>query len=92
MSIVCNTLLCNYNHGKESTNQVKRTGMNDGLRERGTVLKAAGAAGLLLATNTYGATARKCYAVVGVGSRVRMYTNAGRMGLAVKKIAATGAW
>jgi hypothetical protein len=56
-----------------------------------------------------GATARKRYAVVGLGSRARMYTNAivgkyrdghevvavcdtnaGRMGLAVKKIAATG--
>jgi predicted dehydrogenase len=83
---------------------------DSGLLDRRTVLKAAGAAGLLLASNSYGATARKRYAVVGVGSRARMYTNAivgkyragheivavcdtnaGRMGLAVKKIAATGA-
>ena len=83
---------------------------DSGLLDRRTVLKAAGAAGLLLTTNSYGATSRKRYAVVGVGSRARMYTNAitgkyrdghevvavcdtnaGRMGLAVKKIAATGA-
>jgi predicted dehydrogenase len=44
--------------------------------DRRTVLKAAGAAGLMLATGAYGATSRKRYAVVGVGSRSRMYTNA----------------
>ena len=78
--------------------------------DRRTVLKAAGAAGLMLATGAYGATARKRYAIVGVGSRARMYTgaitgkfrdgneivgvcdsNAGRLKLAVSKIAATGA-
>lgn len=43
---------------------------------RRTVLKAAGAAGLMLATGAYAATSRKRYAVVGVGSRARMYTGA----------------
>lgn len=43
---------------------------------RRTVLKAAGAAGLMLATGAYAATSRKRYAVVGVGHRARMYTNA----------------
>lgn len=43
---------------------------------RRTVLKAAGAAGLMLATGAYAAASRKRYAVVGVGSRSRMYTNA----------------
>ncbi len=43
---------------------------------RRTVLKAAGAAGLVLATGAYGATVRKRYAVVGAGSRARMYTGA----------------
>jgi predicted dehydrogenase len=53
--------------------------MNDkklGPVDRRTVLKAAGAAGLMLATAAYGASARKRYAVVGVGSRARMYTRA----------------
>ena len=44
--------------------------------DRRTVLKAAGAAGLLLATGAYGATVRKRYAIVGAGSRVRMFTGA----------------
>lgn len=44
--------------------------------DRRTVLKAAGAAGLMLATGAHGAAARKRYAVVGVGSRARLYTNA----------------
>lgn len=44
---------------------------------RRTVLKAAGAAGLMAATGAYGATApRKRYAVVGLGSRSRMFTGA----------------
>lgn len=47
-----------------------------GPTNRRTVLKAAGAAGLMLATAAYGATARKRYAVVGVGSRARMFTRA----------------
>jgi predicted dehydrogenase len=78
--------------------------------DRRTVLKVAGAAGLMLATGAYAATPRKRYAVVGVGSRARMFTNAitgkyrdgneivavcdtnaGRLGLAVKRIAGTGA-
>jgi predicted dehydrogenase len=53
--------------------------MNDkvlGPLDRRTVLKAAGAAGLMLATGAYGADARKRYVVVGVGSRARMYTRA----------------
>jgi predicted dehydrogenase len=53
--------------------------MNDkslGPMDRRTVLKVAGAAGLMLATGAYGADARKRYAVVGVGSRSRMYTRA----------------
>jgi predicted dehydrogenase len=54
---------------------------NDGASaNRRTLLKAASAAGLLLAAGTpagvHAATARKRYAVVGVGSRSRMYTNA----------------
>lgn len=49
---------------------------NSGLAGRRTGLKAAGAAGLTLATGAYGATARKRYAVVGVGSRARMFTGA----------------
>ena len=41
------------------------------------ILKAAGAAGLLMAGGpALAAAARKRYAVVGVGSRARMYTNA----------------
>ena len=47
--------------------------------DRRTVLKAAGAAGLLLAGGgAYAAAAssRKRYAVIGVGSRARMFTNA----------------
>lgn len=47
-----------------------------GPNKRRTVLKAAGAAGMMLATAAYGATARKRYVVVGVGSRARMYTRA----------------
>ncbi|TFW27317.1 Gfo/Idh/MocA family protein [Massilia horti] len=47
-----------------------------GLIDRRTVLKAAGAAGLMLATGAYAATSRKRYAVVGVGHRARMYMNA----------------
>ncbi len=44
---------------------------------RRTVLKAAGAAGLMMATGAYGANApRKRYAVVGLGSRARMFTGA----------------
>ncbi|CAN7258868.1 Gfo/Idh/MocA family oxidoreductase [Pseudoduganella sp. LjRoot289] len=43
---------------------------------RRNLLKAAGAAGLMLATSAYGADARKRYAVVGVGSRARMFTGA----------------
>jgi predicted dehydrogenase len=53
--------------------------MNDkklGPVDRRAVLKAAGAAGLMLATGAYGAEARRRYAVVGVGSRSRMYTRA----------------
>jgi hypothetical protein len=56
--------------------------MNDkslGPMDRRTVLKAAGAAGLLLAGGgAYGraSSSRKRYAVVGVGSRSRMFTNA----------------
>jgi predicted dehydrogenase len=54
---------------------------NDGASaNRRTLLKAASAAGLLLAAGApagvHAATARKRYAVVGVGSRSRMYTNA----------------
>lgn len=47
-----------------------------GAIDRRTVLKTAGAAGLMLATGAFAATARKRYAVVGVGSRARMFTNA----------------
>jgi predicted dehydrogenase len=46
---------------------------------RRTVLKAAGAAGLLLASGgawAAAASSRKRYAVIGVGSRARMFTNA----------------
>jgi predicted dehydrogenase len=48
-----------------------------GIARRG-MLKAAGAAGLVMAGGGHAlaATARKRYAVVGVGSRARMYTNA----------------
>ena len=50
---------------------------NVGGIDRRTVLKTAGAAGLALATGgAFAATARKRYAVVGVGSRARMFTNA----------------
>ena len=52
---------------------------NSGGIDRRTVLKTAGAAGLALATGATGAfaaTPRKRYAVVGVGSRARMFTNA----------------
>jgi predicted dehydrogenase len=44
--------------------------------DRRTVLKAAGAAGLLLTTNAIGAIPRKRYAVVGAGSRARLFTGA----------------
>jgi predicted dehydrogenase len=44
--------------------------------DRRTVLKTAGAAGLMIATGAFAATPRKRYAVVGVGSRARMFTNA----------------
>ena len=47
--------------------------------DRRTVLKAAGAAGLLLASGgaySAAASSRKRYAVIGVGSRARMFTNA----------------
>jgi predicted dehydrogenase len=44
--------------------------------DRRTAIKAAGAAGLMLATAAYGMDARKRYAIVGVGSRNRMYINA----------------
>ena len=50
-----------------------------GPMDRRTVLKAAGAAGLVLAAGVNGAFAaegRKRYAVVGVGSRARMFTGA----------------
>jgi len=50
-----------------------------GPMDRRTVLKAAGAAGLALAAgagNVFAAEARKRYAVVGVGSRARMFTGA----------------
>lgn len=51
-----------------------------GTASRRNVLKAAGAAGLLLATGAHAADAtpgaRARYAVVGVGSRARMYTRA----------------
>jgi predicted dehydrogenase len=50
-----------------------------GPMDRRTVLKAAGAAGLVLAAGVNGAfaaEARKRYAVVGVGSRARMFTGA----------------
>lgn len=43
---------------------------------RRTVLKAAAAAGLLLTTGAYAAVPRKRYAIVGVGSRARMFTGA----------------
>ena len=50
---------------------------NFGGIDRRTVLKGAGAAGLVLASGgAFAATARKRYAVVGVGSRARMFTNA----------------
>ncbi|MFP5391443.1 MAG: Gfo/Idh/MocA family protein [Gammaproteobacteria bacterium] len=44
--------------------------------DRRTVLKAAGAAGIMMATNAFAAASRKRYAVVGVGSRARMFTSA----------------
>ncbi len=44
--------------------------------DRRTVLKVAGAAGLMLASGAVAATPRKRYAIVGVGSRARMYMNA----------------
>lgn len=52
---------------------------NGGLINRRSVLKTAGAAGLLLASGgafAAAASSRKRYAVVGVGSRARMFTNA----------------
>jgi predicted dehydrogenase len=50
---------------------------NSGGIDRRSVLKTAGAAGLMLATGgVFAATPRKRYAVVGVGSRARMFTNA----------------
>ena len=54
--------------------------MNDndsGPIDRRSVLKAAGAASLMLATGAYAATPRKRYAIVGVGSRVRKITATG---------------
>lgn len=83
--------------------------------DRRTAIKAAGAAGLALAAGAYGgaafaAGARKRCAVVGVGSRARLFVNAitgkyrdshdivavcdtnpGRLALAAKRIADTGA-
>ncbi|WP_323144999.1 Gfo/Idh/MocA family protein [Massilia phyllosphaerae] len=57
--------------------------MNEiGNKNRRGILKAAGAAGLMLASGAHAhaaaasATTRKRYAVVGVGSRSRMYTDA----------------
>ncbi len=44
--------------------------------DRRTVLKTAGAAGVMIATGAFAATPRKRYAVVGVGSRARMFTSA----------------
>ena len=44
--------------------------------DRRTVLKTAGATGLMLATGAYALTARKRSAVVGVGARACMYTGA----------------
>ncbi|WP_116807391.1 Gfo/Idh/MocA family protein [Steroidobacter cummioxidans] len=44
--------------------------------DRRTVLKSAGAVALGLASTAYAATPRKRFAVVGLGSRSRMYTNA----------------
>lgn len=77
--------------------------------DRRTLIKSAGVAALGLATTAYAAAPRKRFAVVGLGSRARMYThaitdkfrdsselvgvsdtNAGRLALAVKTIAATG--
>ncbi len=49
---------------------------NAGPIGRRTVLKAAGAAGVMLATSAFAANPRKRYAVVGVGSRARMFTGA----------------
>ncbi|GGY40367.1 Gfo/Idh/MocA family protein [Pseudoduganella albidiflava] len=49
---------------------------NAGPFDRRTVLKAAGAAGIMMATSAFAATPRKRYAVVGVGSRARMFTGA----------------
>src|SRR5687768_2943126 len=78
--------------------------------DRRTVLKSAGAAALALATSSYAAAPRRRIALVGTGSRARMFTtaitekyrdanelvgvsdtNAGRLELAAKTIAATGA-
>jgi predicted dehydrogenase len=47
-----------------------------GTVDRRTLLKAAGAAGIMAATSAVAATPRKRYAVVGLGSRARMYTGA----------------
>ena len=44
--------------------------------DRRTVLKTAGAAGLMIATGAFATAPRKRYAVVGVGSRARMFTSA----------------
>jgi predicted dehydrogenase len=66
-------------HPYDPNNDMETSRMNDndsGTFDRRTVLKAAGAAGMMLATSAFGATPRKRYAVVGVGSRARMYTNA----------------
>jgi predicted dehydrogenase len=52
------------------------SGTDGGGVDRRTVLKAAGAAGLALAGGIVHAAARRRFAVVGVGSRSRMYTNA----------------
>ncbi len=53
--------------------------MNDeesGQLDRRTVLKVAGAAGLMMATGAVAATPRKRYAIVGVGSRARLFSGA----------------
>ena len=55
--------------------------MNEiGNQNRRSILKAAGAAGLMMAGGVHAhaatATARRRYAVVGVGSRSRMYLDA----------------
>ena len=41
--------------------------------DRRTVLKAAGAAGVVLAASAFAATPRKRYVIVGVGSRAHVH-------------------